>query len=262
MSDLRSTGMTCEIHGEGEALLMLHGLGGTSNTFSPLMPALSAYRTIRPDLPGAGRSQLSSLSFGVDEILSNLINLLDMAHVDRFHVVGHSFGTLIGQHLAVRLPERVQSLTLYGAMTEPAQASREGLRARAEQVRSDGMAGCADAIVAGSLSPATRRNNPLAEAFVRESIMRQTRDGYAANCLALAGVQAADATRFQCPVMVVTGRDDGVTPVSMGQEIVDRCGQGVMHALDQCGHWTPVEKPDECANLQRNFLSQNAARTR
>ena len=260
MSDFRSTGLTCESHGDGDAVLMLHGLGGTSNTFEPLMPALASYRTIRPDLPGAGRSQLSSLSFGVDEILATLINVLEMAGVDRFHLVGHSFGTLIAQHLAVRLPDRALSLTLFGAMTQPAQASRDGLRARAEQVRKDGMAGCAQAIVAGSLSAHTRRNNPVAEAYVRESIMRQTRDGYAANCLALASAQAADTSRLQCPVMVVTGRDDSVTPPSMGQEIADKSGRGAIQILEQCGHWTPVEKPAQCADVLRQFLPTVASR--
>jgi pimeloyl-ACP methyl ester carboxylesterase len=45
-----------EDDGEGDAVLCLHGLGGTSNTWTPLMPALAGYRVIRPDLPGSGRS--------------------------------------------------------------------------------------------------------------------------------------------------------------------------------------------------------------
>ncbi len=255
MSDLRSTGLVVEIHGEGVPVLMLHGLGGSSNTFTPLMPVLGGYRSIRPDLPGAGRSELSAMQFGVDDILSALINVLEMARVDTFHLVGHSFGTLLCQHLAARLPTRALSLTLFGALTEPAQASRAALRSRAEQVRRDGLSACADALIESALSAATRRDNPAALAFVRESIMRQRRDGYAANCLALAGATAADPTRLRCPVLVVTGRDDAVTPVSMGQEIAEKCGKGRLQVLEQCGHWAPIEKPTECANALRTFLT-------
>ena len=42
--------------GDGDPVAMIHGLGGSSNTFQPLMAALSGYRVIRPDLPGAARS--------------------------------------------------------------------------------------------------------------------------------------------------------------------------------------------------------------
>ena len=48
--------MAVEVDGEGDAVVMVHGLGGTSNTWTPLMPALSRHRVIRLDLPGSGRS--------------------------------------------------------------------------------------------------------------------------------------------------------------------------------------------------------------
>jgi 3-oxoadipate enol-lactonase len=51
--------MAVEIDGTGDALVMLHGLGGTSNVWSPQMPALAPrLRTIRPDLPGAGKGPI------------------------------------------------------------------------------------------------------------------------------------------------------------------------------------------------------------
>ena len=45
-----------EIDGDGDAVLMLHGLGGTSNTWAALAPAFTRFKRIRPDLPGSGRS--------------------------------------------------------------------------------------------------------------------------------------------------------------------------------------------------------------
>ena len=45
-----------EIDGEGDAVLLIHGLGGSSNVWTPVMPALARHRAIRPDLPGSARS--------------------------------------------------------------------------------------------------------------------------------------------------------------------------------------------------------------
>jgi 3-oxoadipate enol-lactonase len=46
-----------EDEGEGDAVVCVHGLGGSSNSWTPLMPALARYRVVRIDLPGSGRSQ-------------------------------------------------------------------------------------------------------------------------------------------------------------------------------------------------------------
>jgi len=48
--------MAVEDEGEGDAVVCVHGLGGTSNTWTPLMAALSRHRVVRVDLPGSGRS--------------------------------------------------------------------------------------------------------------------------------------------------------------------------------------------------------------
>ncbi len=60
MTSIRFAGMTVESEGEGPPILMLHGLGGTSNSFQPLVAQLAGFRIIRPDLPGAGRSESDS----------------------------------------------------------------------------------------------------------------------------------------------------------------------------------------------------------
>ena len=49
--------MAVEDEGEGDAVVCVHGLGGSANTLTPLMPALARHRVLRIDLPGSGRSQ-------------------------------------------------------------------------------------------------------------------------------------------------------------------------------------------------------------
>lgn len=258
MSDLSTAGMVTEIHGSGPAVVMLHGLGGSSNTFEPLMPTLSGFRVIRPDLPGAARSLMPGGLAGqlsVATICAAVIRLCQTLGVTQAHFVGHSKGTLLCQSIAVTAPELVGSLSLFGALYEPAEPNRQGLRARAADVRANGMADCADAIVAGSVASHTHESNPAAAAFVRESIMRQDPIGYAANCESLANAQKVDLRKIQSPMLIVTGRDDTVTPVSMGQQIADQTALASLHVIERCGHWTPIEKPVECAAHLRHFLS-------
>ena len=54
MTSIRFAGLMLEAQGEGPAVLMLHGLGATSNSWQTLLAVLSSYRVIRPDLPGRG----------------------------------------------------------------------------------------------------------------------------------------------------------------------------------------------------------------
>jgi Predicted hydrolases or acyltransferases (alpha/beta hydrolase superfamily) len=56
MNDKQIGSLIMEDTGKGEIVVMIHGLGGTSNSFQTLMKSLSGIRVIRPDLPGAGRS--------------------------------------------------------------------------------------------------------------------------------------------------------------------------------------------------------------
>src|SRR3546814_987164 len=58
MTDFRLGSLVAEVAGDGPAVVMVHGLGGSSNSFQPLMPGLAGFRVIRPDLPGAARSAL------------------------------------------------------------------------------------------------------------------------------------------------------------------------------------------------------------
>ena len=57
MTSIRLGGMTVDSEGEGPPIVMLHGLGGTSNSFQAMVPPLAGFRIVRPDLRGAGRSR-------------------------------------------------------------------------------------------------------------------------------------------------------------------------------------------------------------
>ncbi|MGB3430602.1 alpha/beta fold hydrolase, partial [Achromobacter sp.] len=132
MSTQHVNGMAVEIDGKGPALLCIHGLGGSSNTWTPIMGAFEGFRVIRPDLPGSARSALGVKRLSIAAYVEALAGLLDELDADAAHVAAHSLGTVVAQHLAVTHPGRVKSLALFGPLAAPPDAARPGIRARAE----------------------------------------------------------------------------------------------------------------------------------
>lgn len=248
-----------EIDGAGDPVLMLHGLGGTSNFWSPLLPALARHRTVRPDLPGSGRSHAVEGALSIDRFVRSLMRVCGATNVERAHVVAHSMGSIVALHLAALEPRLVRSLVLFGPLAAPPDVNRAPIRARGAKARTEGVPGMqeiADAVVQGSTAAETRSRRPVAVAAVRESLMRQCPEGYARSCEALSEAQAADLARIACPVLLVTGDEDAVSPPQSVRSLGERIPGARVEVLQGCGHWTIYEKPQECSDLLIRFLSQ------
>jgi pimeloyl-ACP methyl ester carboxylesterase len=249
-----------EDEGEGTAVVCVHGLGGSSNTFTPLMAALARHRVVRIDLPGSGRSHRAEGALSMARYADLVQSVCARLNVTRAHFVGHSMGNIVLQHVAVAAPKVVASLALFGPLIAPPDAARTAIRARGERAKAEGAAGMHEitlALLSASISADTRARLPLAVAYVRESLMRQDPDGYARSCYALADAPAAEVDRIECPVLLVSGDEDVVAPpqaVRAMAEKLHRARSVRVVVLPKCGHWTPVERPEECARELRGFL--------
>ncbi|CAN5170577.1 alpha/beta fold hydrolase [soil metagenome] len=248
--------IVAESKGDGFPVVMIHGLGGTSNMFEPQMQALSGYRVIRLDLPGSGRSPRPASLLTLDLICESVIAAMGGLGVSRAHFVGHSMGTMVCQLVAATEPRLVASLSLFGALAEPADATRDGLLKRAALARSGGIADIADQIVANAISSYTREASPAAVAFVRESITRQDPESYARTCEALSKAMAVDARRITAPSQLVTGDADTVNPMSVGQALAEKIKGAVFSSINRCGHWATVEMPRESTRMLLDFLKR------
>ena len=136
---------------------MLHGLGGTSNAFQPQMDALRAYRVVRIDLPGSGRSPLARRR-------GEFCRLRGSGARRRRGPRGRArpFRRPLPRHHP--LPDDRRRAAGAGPFALPLRCARRagrddprsGLRGRAELARREGMAPIADQIVANALSASTR----------------------------------------------------------------------------------------------------------
>lgn len=245
--------------GGGDPVLMIHGLGGTSNTWTALLPAFQRFEKLRFDLPGSGRSHRVEGPLSIERFVAASRRVLAAGGHERAHVVGHSMGVIVATHLATTEPKAVRSLALFGPLLTPPDAARAPLRARGEKARKEGVAGMqaiADGLVQASTSAETKAKRHAAVAFVRESLMRQDPEGYARSCDALAEAAPADLARIACPTLLVTGDEDVVAPSQAVRAMGEKIAGSQVEVLRGCGHWTPVEKPDECIDLLRRFYAR------
>ena len=244
--------------GGGDGALCIHGLGGTSNTWTPLLPALSRFTAVRFDLPGSGRSHGVEDALSIDGFVEACLRVLASRGMERVHVLGHSLGTIVAAHLAAREPRIVRSLALFGPLLAPPDVARANIKARATKARGEGLAGMqaiADTLVQASTSAETRARRYAVVAYARESLMRQDPDGYARTCEALAEAEPADTTRITCPTVLVTGDEDGVAPPQSVRALGGKIAGSQVEVLRGCGHWTPLEKADECIEILRRFYA-------
>lgn len=257
--------MAVDSRGEGDAVVLVHGLGGSMNAWTPLLPALGRWRCVRPELPGAGRSHKayalaeSSAQRGALSAESHaeaLLRVCDALGIPQAHFVGHSFGTIIALQVAAMAPTRVRSLALFGAMAEPVPAQRDNMRSRAVQAREQGLFEIAEGISQFALSPSTRETQPVTVAYVRESVAAQDAEGFARNCIALAEARSARLELIRCPTLIVNGDEDMVTPLSGARHLAERLSNARVEVFSRCGHWPMQERPLESQRALRDFLDR------
>lgn len=231
-----------ELGGKGDTLVLVHGLGGSTNTWYPQAQVLKRdLRLVAYDLAGSGRTPVEG-AISLQSHVEDLLDVVQGAGGGRVHLAGHSMGTIICQHFAALHPDRVVSLALIGPFPEPPEAARTALRDRAAKARAEGMRGIADAIVAGGTSDDTKVNQPAAAAFVRESVMAQPPEGYARNCEALAEARSADLSRIACPTLLITGDQDRTAPPDAGRAMASAIKGAEFQVLTACGHWATIER--------------------
>jgi len=238
-----------------DGVVLLHGISRTARSFRKMQKALegSGFATLNQDY-ASRRKALEQLAEDIHPAIEGFAAGIEGS----IHFVGHSMGTIVCQHIAVNEPRLVRSLALFGPLLAPPDPARQAMRERAAKARAEGMAGIADAIVQSATSGDTKASNPVAVALVRELLMRQDAEGYARTCEALAAAEAADVRRIACPVLLVTGDEDGVASPSNARAMAEQISGARVVVLNRCGHWATLERAAECSAALKEFLAGRA----
>src|SRR6478672_5704874 len=105
----------CEL-GEGPAIVFIHGLGASWQSWLENMPELARdHRVVAMDLPGFGYSEMPREDISIEYYASWTCRMMDRLGIDSAAVVGNSMGGFVGADLAIRYPQRVQRLVVVSA---------------------------------------------------------------------------------------------------------------------------------------------------
>lgn len=253
-----------EIHGDGEPLLLIHGLGScTADWASQIANFRTNYRVIAFDQRGHGRSSRPRDAYSIRRFARDAVALLQALESGPVHIVGLSLGGMVAFQLAVDAPELVKSMTIVNSGPEvPAQTFKQRipLYVRLLYLHTLGLRRMAMAI-AKTLFPKPEQAD-LQKAFI-ERLASNDKRCYAASLRAIfAGWGVADRlSEIRCPVLFIAA-DQDYTPVELKQAYVSRLPDARMVVVPDSRHALPMEKPREFNHALADFLGSLAARRR
>ena len=249
----------------GAPMFFIHGLGGTSEYFRPIMTRLGDSWTYHlSDFEGHGLSPTSATSkLSIASLAADAYGVLSQAGINAdsgLAVVAHSKGCLVAMKLALDHPDLVKSLVLQGPGPSPLpEAASKATYGRTALAREKGMLGVVDAVVGAGTSDHSKTHNPLAIAATRVSLLGQDPEGYAKACIALADSQkdTLDISALKARVLIITGEEDKVSPPEICkkmQEKIPSCEDVIV--LPKVAHWHLFEDTKDVCSAVAKFLGK------
>lgn len=254
----------------GPALVLLHGLGASLESWWYNLPALGAeFRVFAPDLIYFGKSDKPPRTPDADEFVRFVLEFMDALQLTRATLVGNSMGGTIAAKVAIMRPERVQALVLanpagFGpeiawwlrlrsvlywpfyahvpkwltryslrlALYDPNRVSDEWIDAMRDIAREPG------------LSEAYRRVIRLGIDWrgIKPLVLREIRDA---------------AHQISAPTLILWGRQDPVLPFKQALVAAQRIPKAKLYIFERCGHAPMIEHPDEFNARVAEFVREH-----
>jgi pimeloyl-ACP methyl ester carboxylesterase len=258
--------------GSGPVLLLLHGIGDSSESWLPVMSALARHHTvIAPDLLGHGASDKPRADYAVAAYANGMRDLLDLLGVDAATIVGHSLGGGVAAQLAYQFPERCERLVLVasgGAGRDVSPLLRLAAAPLADVFLAPFHWPVAQPLVRTALAVLGRLGDDLARdrahvsrilaglpdgdarvAFTRT--LRSVVDWRGQVVTLLDRCYLVDAV----PALVVWGDRDGVIPARHGRQAHEALPASRLELFAGAGHFPHHDDPNRFVALVREFVA-------
>lgn len=267
---IRGASIRYFVGGEGEPLVLVHGLGGGASNWVELAPELARRRRVLvPDLSGHGGSEPLPAAPTLAAYADRVVGLMEREEMVPAPVVGHSFGGTLALRATIRWPDAVngvvvaagagistgrrlaQAIVFAFGLVRPGRIAARWRRqvagsAQARRVVFGGW-GVADPAsfppraVEGFLAPQELHTDTLSagRALVRED-------------------PRAALDRIGCPCLVLWGARDAMVPVADGFEYARRL-HAPLRVIADCGHLLIAERPEACLDAIERFLESSEA---
>jgi 3-oxoadipate enol-lactonase len=243
------------------AVVLVHGLGGSAYGWRAQLAGLATagYRTIAYDQRGAGRSDKPVGPYSVEGWADDLERLLGALEVDRAALVGHSVGTMVAEHAALRLGERCWALALVGGALGWPDEAVPNFERRAELARAGRLDEIAEQVAATGLSEPCRADRPELHGLFLAAIAGNDPDGYAESALATGRGSMLHPERIACPTLALCGELDPVTPPAASEAIAAAIPGAEAGVIEGAAHWCQLEAPAALNGVLAEFLRRHAA---
>jgi aminoacrylate hydrolase len=250
-----------EIHGSGPNLLLVAGLGGRHEFWSEQVEFLSQYfRVILHDHRGVGRSTPDKVVVGAEHMADDLILLMDALDIDKAHLLGHSTGGAIGQHLALKAPERLNKLVLSSSWAGPDPYLVQLFNTRREVLINCGPAAyitMGTYLATPSWILQDQINSP--RSFLKDRV--KAFPGLEVELSRLSAVLAhnlrSEVHNITHTTLAIGAKDDQITPFSFSKELADKIPNAELFMLSHGGHFAPMTVTEPYNEKVLSFLQQD-----
>lgn len=234
--------------GEGEPLMLLHGLFGALSNFSDLIEHFrTTHKVIVPILP---LFDLDLLHTSVTGLAKHVTQFIEHKDYNNVHLLGNSLGGHVGLVYILKNPERVKSLTLTGSsgLFENAMGDSYPKRGDYEYIKNKTAQTFYD--------PAMATPELVDEVF---EITRNRLKVIKIIALAKSAIRnnlGEELNQIKVPTCLIWGKNDTVTPPFVAEEFHKLIPHSELHFIDKCGHAPMMEVPTEFNNILSSFLSK------
>jgi 3-oxoadipate enol-lactonase len=228
-------------------LVLSNSLGATLDMWDPQHDALAKrFRVIRYDTRGHGGSDIPPGPYTLDEVGTDVIELLDHLHIERAHFAGLSLGGMTGMWLGANKPERIDKLILL--CTSEKLGPPEMWADRANTVREKGTGAIVDTTLERWFTEGYRKRFDLS--VVRAMFESIDDEGYANCCAVIQQMdQTATISNIAAPTLVIAGAQDPATPPEHAERLAAAIPDARLEVLDPGAHLINVERPEAVTEL-------------
>jgi pimeloyl-ACP methyl ester carboxylesterase len=258
--------------GAGPVLLLIHGMGGSSENWRAVIEPLARDHTvIVPDLPGHGQSAPGGGDYSVGGLSAGLRDLLLVLGHERATLVGHSLGGGVAMQFAYQFPEIVERLVLVSSGGLGPEVS---LLLRAAALPGAGAFIAATAPVVRRLGAGLRRaesrgrrpSTDITEVVHGYGLLaaRERRAAFLATVRSVIGiggqrVSAVDRLYLAeaVPVLIVWGARDRLVPAHHGEQAHRDIPGSRLEVFEEAGHLPQLEEPSRFVAVLEQFLADS-----